>query len=85
MYSLQIFGKKALEIEQLSNTTIQENNSTFPTATKLAKKIIDNYNDIAQKEEASQYQSVYINNYCETPIIPDGKTILFPKALQLVE
>lgn len=56
-HSVQLFGEEAKEEEQLSDTTVQENNTTFPTASKLAKKIIDNCNDIAQKEEVNQRQT----------------------------
>ena len=35
---------------QLSDTTVAENNITFPTDSKLAKKIIDYCNKIANKE-----------------------------------
>ena len=34
----------------LSDTTVQENNTTFPTDSKLCKKVIDNCNKIAGKE-----------------------------------
>lgn len=43
-YSVQIFGKDGQEEVQLSDTTVQENHTTFPTATKLAYKIIKNCN-----------------------------------------
>ena len=41
----------------LSDTTVQENNVTFPTDAKLAKKIIDKVNQISQKEGIKQRQS----------------------------
>ena len=34
----------------LSDTTIQENNTTFPTDAKLCKKVIEKCNSIARKE-----------------------------------
>ncbi|WP_228464877.1 transposase [Chryseobacterium antibioticum] len=34
----------------LSDTTVQENNTTFPTDTKLCKKVIDYCNKIAENE-----------------------------------
>ena len=43
--------------EQLSDTTVQENNITFPTDAKLAKMIIDKCNKIARKHSAGQRQS----------------------------
>jgi len=41
----------------LSDTTVQENNTTFPTDVKLAKQIIDNLNSIALNQGVSQRQS----------------------------
>jgi len=46
-YSVRLHGKDALEKQALSDTTVAENNTTFPTDAKLAKKIIDKCNDIA--------------------------------------
>jgi len=46
-YSVLIHGKKAQEQQVLSDTTVQENNTTFPTDAKLAKKVIDKCNAIA--------------------------------------
>ena len=40
----------------LSDTTVQENNTTFPTDAKLAKKVIDYCNKIAEKEGIQQRQ-----------------------------
>ena len=37
----------------LSDTTVQENNTTFPTDAKLCKKVIDKCNKIAKKEDIS--------------------------------
>lgn len=56
-YSVHIHGKDALEKVVLSDTTVQENNTTFPTDAKLAKKIIDKCNAIAQSEHVKQRQS----------------------------
>lgn len=41
----------------LSDTTVQENNTTFPTDSKLYKKIIDKCNKIAEQEHISQRQT----------------------------
>lgn len=41
----------------LSDTTVQENNITFPTDAKLRKKVIDYCNKIAQKEGLPQRQT----------------------------
>jgi IS5 family transposase len=38
----------------LSDTTVQENNTTFPTDAKLCKKVIDKCNKIADKENIKQ-------------------------------
>ena len=56
-YSVSIHGKNACEKQVLSDTTVQENNTTFPTDAKLAKKIIDRCNEIANKEEINQRQT----------------------------
>ena len=40
----------------LSDTTVQENNITFPTDAKLCKKVIDHCNKIAEKEGINQRQ-----------------------------
>lgn len=40
----------------LSDTTVQENNTTFPTDAKLCKKVIDHCNKIAEKEGIKQRQ-----------------------------
>jgi len=48
--SIDLFGKEAKEKEVLIDTTVQEKNITFPTDTKLHKKIIDKCNTIAQNE-----------------------------------
>ncbi len=56
-YSVHIFGSKAKEKVNLSDTTVGENNTTFPTDAKLAKKIIDKCNEIADKEGVVQRQN----------------------------
>lgn len=43
-YSVSLFGKQAQERQVLSDTTVGENNTTFPTDAKLAKRIIDKCN-----------------------------------------
>lgn len=42
---------------ELSDTTVQENNITFPTDAKLYKKVIDHCNRIAAKENIAQRQT----------------------------
>ena len=56
-YSVKIFGKQAKEKQVLSDTTVGENNITFPTDAKLAKRIIDKCNAIAKKEKINQRQT----------------------------
>jgi len=56
-YSVELFGNSAKEKVNLSDTTVSENNTTFPTDAKLAKKIIDKCNDIAKKEGIVQRQT----------------------------
>ena len=56
-YSVHLFGKEAKEKVSLSDTTVAENNTTFPTDSKLAKKIIDKCNEIAKKEKITQRQT----------------------------
>ena len=56
-YSVHLFGKAAKEKVNLSDTTVGENNITFPTDAKLAKKIINKCNEIATKEGLAQRQT----------------------------
>ncbi|MGR3317629.1 MAG: IS5 family transposase [Candidatus Anammoxibacter sp.] len=57
IYSVSLHGKQAKSKMVLSDTTVQENNTTFPTDAKLAKKIIDKANSIAKKEDITQRQT----------------------------
>jgi len=56
-YSVALHGKSSEEKMTLSDTTVAENNTTFPTDARLAKKIIDKCNAIAKKENVDQRQS----------------------------
>ncbi|MDD7885493.1 IS5 family transposase [Flavivirga sp. 57AJ16] len=56
-YSVLLHGKAAREKQTLSDTTVAENNTSFPTDAKLAKKIIDRCNTIAEKEGLNQRQT----------------------------
>lgn len=56
-YSVTLHGSKAKSKIVLSDTTVQENNVTFPTDAKLAKKVIDKCNEIAKKENLTQRQT----------------------------
>jgi IS5 family transposase len=75
-YSVQIFGKEAREDVQLSDTTVQENHTTFPTAAKLAYKIIKNCHVIAQKETIKQRQTYKRVYCCETLTTPNTHDVL---------
>jgi len=57
VYSVLIHGKKAHEKQVLSDTTVQENNTTFPTDAKLAKRVIDKCNTLAKQTGVAQRQS----------------------------
>jgi len=49
-HSVRLHGKESFKGSwHLSDTTVQENNTTFPTDSKLCKKVIDNCNSIAKK------------------------------------
>ncbi len=56
-YSFNVHGKDAKSDQVLSDTTVQENNTTFPTDAKLAKKIIVKSNVIALAEGIKHRQS----------------------------
>lgn len=55
--SIALHGDKAQEREVLIDTTVQEKNITFPTDTKLYKKIATKCADIADMEEVKLRQS----------------------------
>lgn len=56
-HSVNLHGKQTEECVVVSDTTVQENNITFPTDAKLCKKIIDICNKIAKKEGIKQRQT----------------------------
>jgi len=56
-YSVAIHELDGRVKQVLSDTTVQENNVTFPTDAKLAKKVIDGCNRIARREQVDQRQS----------------------------
>jgi IS5 family transposase len=56
--SILLFGKEAAENEVLIDTTVQEKNITFPTDTKLQKKIINKVVKIA-KDEGIRLRQTY--------------------------
>jgi len=56
-HSVDIHGKQAQGKMLLSDTTVQENNTAFPTDARLAKKVIDSGNSIAEKENLNQRQT----------------------------
>lgn len=55
--SVSLHPKAKTEDEVQIDTTVQEKNITFPTDSKLAKKVIDNCTKIAEKEGIIQRQS----------------------------
>ena len=57
-YSVKLHGAEVPAQSKfvLSDTTVQENNTTFPTDAKLCKKVIDKCNDIAGREGITQRQ-----------------------------
>ena len=56
-YSVRIHQLDGRINQTLSDTTVQENDVTFPTDGKLAKKVIDHCNRIAHAEGVDQRQS----------------------------
>lgn len=58
-YSVKLHGKEVSQKSRfvLSDTTVQENNTTFPTDAKLCKKVIDKCNKIAETEGIQQRRS----------------------------
>ena len=57
IHSVGLHGKQAGSKMVLSDTTVQENNTTFPTDAKLAKQVIDICNRIDLKQGVDQRQS----------------------------
>jgi len=55
--SIDLHGKRAKEREALVDTTVQEKNITFPTDTKLYKRIIEHCVGISEKESIILRQS----------------------------
>jgi transposase, IS5 family len=49
--TILLFGKEAIEDELLVDTTVQEKNITFPTDTKLQKRIIEKVVKMARREK----------------------------------
>jgi len=60
--SIALHGKKAKEKEVVVDTTVQEKNITFPTDTKLCKRIIEHCVDIATKERTPPSSELSKNN-----------------------
>jgi len=56
-HTVELHGEKVKSKQLLSDTTVQENNITYPTDSKLAKKIIDKCNKIAEEEQIKQRQN----------------------------
>lgn len=58
-YSVSLFGKEADEKLMVSDTTVQGNNTEFPTDAGLYKKVIDYYNKIAAAEGSIPQRLTY--------------------------
>jgi IS5 family transposase len=56
-YSVTMHPGRGKPKQVLSDTTVQGNNTTFPTDAKLAKKVIDACNRIAKAEKIDQRQT----------------------------
>ena len=56
-HSVSLHGKDARGKQMMSDTTVQGNNTTFPTDAKLAKKVIDKCNKLANVHGVVQRQS----------------------------
>lgn len=56
-HSVSLHGKDARGKQQMSDTTVQGNTTTFPTDAKLAKKVIDKCNKLASAHGVAQRQS----------------------------
>ena len=56
-YSVELHGKSAKSKQVISDTTVQENNTAYPTEAKLAKRIVDKGARIAKQEGVTQRQS----------------------------
>lgn len=57
VHSVELHGEKAFTKVVYSDTTVQGNNISFPTDSKLCKKVIDGCNRIARKEQIKQRQT----------------------------
>ena len=57
VHTVELHGEKIKSKQLISDTTVQENNITYPTDSKLAKKIIDRCNKIAEEESIRQRQN----------------------------
>lgn len=78
---VKIHGKEAEKKSKsvLSDTTVQQNNTTFPTDAKLSKKVIDKYNTIAgaqireleRKMSEEQKKQYGLSKTPETQEVPD--------------
>jgi IS5 family transposase len=55
--SIQVNGKDGQEEDAVTDTTVQEKNITFPTDSKLHRKIINKCKDIAKKENIELRQT----------------------------
>lgn len=61
-YSVSLHGRQTKCSYVLSDTTVQENFTTFPTDAKLAKTVIDSCGQLANEHEVKQRQSYRRNS-----------------------
>jgi IS5 family transposase len=78
IYTVKLHGEEVCKQAKLSlsDTTVQENNITFPTDAKLCKKVIDNCEKIAKKEGIKQRQT--FSKECKQ-LIRDSHNAKHPK------
>jgi len=74
-HSVSLHGKSSKDKVVLSDTTVQENNTAFPTDAKLAKQIIDKCNKIAQAEQTTSKELIITAIKSFEGNIHDSKTI----------
>ena len=62
-YSVQLHGSEVVKQAKFvfSDTTVQENSTTFPTDARMCKRVIDKCNTIAEKEGIPQRQRPVLN------------------------
>lgn len=75
-HSVALHGKDAKTKQMMSDTTVQGNNTTFPTDAKLAKQVIDRCREIAQREQIELRQSY---KFVSKKLLRDSHNASHPK------